>query len=105
LNIACLGVRAFVKDFVGCFLLEDLPELLQSLLFFPKLGMQLTELLEVGHVTLRRGLDPTPLSCLPSRWGWHVILLRHVELVPSVMFLVTCVEALPSWVITPSSVL
>jgi hypothetical protein len=52
LNIVCLGVHAFVKDFVDYFLLEDLPELLQPLLFFPKLGMHLTELLEVDHVTL-----------------------------------------------------
>jgi hypothetical protein len=69
------------------------------LLFFPKLGMQFAELLE-GHVTPRRGLDPAQLSCLPSMWGWHVILLRHAELVPSIVFVVTLVEALSSWVVT-----
>jgi hypothetical protein len=32
--------------------------------------------------------------------GWHIILLKHAELVPSVVLIVIYVEALPSWVIT-----
>jgi hypothetical protein len=103
--VACLGACALVKDLVGCFLLEDLPELLRSLLLFSKLSMQLVKLFEVGHVTPRRVLDLTWLSCLPSLWGWHIIFSRNVELVPSVVFIMTDMEALPSWVVTPSSML
>jgi hypothetical protein len=33
-------------------------------------------------------------------WGWRVVFLRHTELVPFVMLLVSQVEALPSWVVT-----
>jgi hypothetical protein len=54
--VACLGVCTLVKDLAGCFLLEDLPELLQSLLLFSELGVQLAKLFDLGHVTPRRGM-------------------------------------------------
>lgn len=46
--VACLSACSLVKDLVGCFLLEDMPELLQSLLLFSELGVQLTKLFEVA---------------------------------------------------------
>ena len=48
MNVACLSACSLVKDLVGCFLLEDMPELLQSLLLFSELGVQLTKLFEVA---------------------------------------------------------
>jgi hypothetical protein len=51
MNIACLGTRALVKNLASCFPLENLPEPLQPLMFFPEFGVQLAELFEVGHVT------------------------------------------------------
>jgi hypothetical protein len=101
MNVACLGACTFVKNLASCFPLENLPELLHTLLLFSEIGVQLMKLFEVGHVTPWRGLGLTQLSCFPSVWWWHIILPRHVEMVPFVALLVTHVEALPSWVITP----
>lgn len=56
-------------------------------------------------MTPQRGMGLTSLSYLPSVWGWHIIFPWHAEQVPSIMFLVTYMEALSSWVVTPLSVL
>jgi hypothetical protein len=73
-----------------------------SRLFFPELGVQLTELLEVGYVTLREGLSHTLLPWLPHVRGCchGVVLSGHAEMVPFVMLCVPRVKELSSWVVT-----
>jgi hypothetical protein len=51
MNITCLGACTFIENLASCFPLENLLELLQSLLVFSELGVQLSELFEVAHVT------------------------------------------------------
>jgi hypothetical protein len=86
MDVACLCACSLVKSLAGCFPIENLPKLLHSLLFLSELGVQLVELLEVGHVT-QGGLSLTHLHWFPNVWGWHVVLPRHAELVPFIMLL------------------
>jgi hypothetical protein len=55
---------------------------------------------QVGPCDSLERSRPHPGLLLHRRVGWHVVLLRHAELVSSVVLLVTHVEALPSWVVT-----
>jgi hypothetical protein len=65
-------------------------------LFFPELGVQLAELLEVGYVTPRGGLSHTGVQ----GWCQGVVLPRHAEMAPFAISLVPHVKALSSWVLT-----
>lgn len=53
MGIVCLGAYSLIKSLACFFPLENLPKLLQPLLFLLELGVQLAELLEVGHLTPR----------------------------------------------------
>jgi hypothetical protein len=47
----CLGAYSLIKSLACFFPLKNLLKLLRPLLFLLELGVQLTELLEVGHLT------------------------------------------------------
>jgi hypothetical protein len=51
MGIACLGAYSLIKSLACFFPLKNLLKLLRPLLFLLELGVQLTELLEVGHLT------------------------------------------------------
>lgn len=53
MDVTYLDVCPLIKSLARCFPLENLPKLLQMLLFLSDLGVQFAELLEVGQVTPR----------------------------------------------------
>jgi hypothetical protein len=98
MNAVCLGACTFVKNLVGCFPLENLLNLLKSLLFFSELGVQLTELFKVGCVT-PRGVWASPDYLGSPACGGGASFSRDMPSW-SVMLLMTRVEALSSWFVT-----